>query len=167
MIETEELTPKNLAEAINIVCDEFPPADEPERADMEMSASLDPTSYKDYLNKTGILSPKYWLAEKDGVPFGVTGLYNYVGDEDNVIWLGWFVVVPSFRHKSIGTELLRFTAEQARLLGKKFLRVYNVPEPDRDTRAFFEKNGFVLLGQKPWDGYGNFTEYHYQFNLVA
>jgi len=167
VIKIKELTKENLGQAIRLVCSQFPPEDELERADRELPASFYPKKYKKYLEKTQILGLKYWVAEKAGKVVGVVGLYYYRADSRDKIWLGWFVVDPTIQNNKLGTKLLEFVKQQARVMGKKILMVYTVPEPERnlDTRGFFEKNGFRLVSYEPWKGGGDYTSYRYQFNL--
>ena len=80
-----------------------------------------------FIEKTGINyiddHIKYYLAEKDLKYVGITGLYNYNNDTKNV-WIGWYGILPQYRNKGLGEELLKDTMSLAKEKGFKFIRIY-------------------------------------------
>jgi GNAT superfamily N-acetyltransferase len=93
----------------------------------------------------------YAARDADGRFIGLTGLYED-GKEaaGEVAWLSWFGIMPEFRNKGYGTELLQWTMEQAVNLGYVYLKIYTYSNHG-DACRLYEKNGFHLyktLGSK-------------------
>lgn len=151
MVGIEELNEKDLKEASNFVDSLFPSVYEEEPGSLDLSASLFPELYEEYLQKTEIRNLKYWVAKSAGIIVGIIGLYNYNTDKDCEIWIGWFAVKSEFRKKGIGEKLFRFAVEKAREQGKSILNVYTSNDPEEASGVeFYEDHGFRLIGKEPW-----------------
>lgn len=150
MIKIESLTERTLSDAVRLICEIFPPEEEEERADFELSASLAPEKYKEFLIETRILGLKYWVAMESEEVVGVIGLYSYQADDKEADWLGWFVVDPNKRDSGFGKELLRFAIRQAELKKKSFLRVYtSTMGAEAVARNLYKNFGFELKKEEP------------------
>lgn len=92
---------------------------------------------------------KFWqvfIAIKDGIPLGVTGLYQNSDTPAHIGWLGWFGVRPNFRGHGVGSRMISFTAQYAASLNMTELWVFT---DDTNLMAidFYEKQGFQMLGK--------------------
>lgn len=111
---------------------------------------------------TEIESPKDWdgwlvaIAENVVVGTGGGGMIDEKMGEVFVLY-----VDPSQKRKGIGSSLLESITKQQRNQGAIEQWVSIVPE-NRIARAFYEKHGFELAGER--DSYGEFTE-HTSFRL--
>ncbi len=96
--------------------------------------------------KNGIEKLTYWIAtdELKKRVAGLVGLYTEYGDNDDMVWLGWFCVDPKYRGQKIGSMLLEFAIDRAREQGKKYLLLYTTGETEyASARALYGKRGFV------------------------
>ena len=57
-----------------------------------------------------------FIAYYKDIPIGITGVYTEEIDKDS-IWLDWFCIIPEYREKGFGEQILRDTIEYARGLG--------------------------------------------------
>lgn len=81
-------------------------------------------AYLHYLNSF-ICNKDYYIVYKANEPVGITGLYiDEFTQEDDVVWLGWFGVLPEYRNKGLGCEILLKSLELAKDKGFKVLRLY-------------------------------------------
>ena len=61
-------------------------------------------------------------------------------------WLSLLYLRPEYRHQGYGIQLLGRVYRKYQKLGRRSLRL-NVAVSNRDARAFYEKEGFTLLGR--------------------
>lgn len=150
MVKIRPLTKKRLNDAVNLLNEVFPGAEE-EPPSEELPASLYPKKHEPFLLKTKESDIKYWLAIDDsGRVVGTVGLYCYERDKKESFWLGWFCVNPYSRRNGIGNKLLRFAITKTKKAGKRFLRLYTLDTPDGlAARKLYEKHGFQLVGREP------------------
>lgn len=164
----EILSPKTLGEAISLVNSVFPQQSIFEKASFTFPCSLNKQSffYKTYLNLIGVRDVNYWLAIDDDSQkvVGTTGLYSY-RKEDDAYWLGWTCVASTARGQGIGGKLVDFCIQKARNAGKKFLRLYTSPNPERAiAKILYEKRGFRITGEtKIWPN--KFKTVYYELKL--
>lgn len=85
---------------------------------------------------------KYYLAEKDNEYVGITGIYNYGDDVENA-WIGWFGILPNYRNRGLGRELLNDTIELARSKNFKYIRLYTDYVDNYEAIKLYESLGFV------------------------
>lgn len=165
MIKIKLLTKKTLKQAVNLINQVFPDEEEVSPED-ELSASLDPEKYKEFLLKNQILELKYWVAIDDSKKvIGTTGLCCCEEDRDEAIWVGWFCIHPDLRKKGVGTKLLQFSIKEARKRGKKFLRLDTSTDPNElNARRLYEKHGFRLMGREPYHN-SNLDKLYYELRL--
>lgn len=97
-----------------------------------------------FINNTGLNyvddHVQYYLAKVDDIYVGITGLYYY--DSDNA-WLGWFGILPEYRHQGLGRRLLRKTIHLATTMNFKYMRLYTDFIANYDAIILYEKEGFV------------------------
>ncbi len=92
----------------------------------------------------------YWVAtDAGGQVVAITGLYEYVADAADAVWLGWFCVAPEARHSGMGSRLLDFAIEKARETGKRCLRLYTSTDPNEAAaQMLYEKKGFLVTREE-------------------
>ncbi|MFZ5599681.1 MAG: GNAT family N-acetyltransferase [Bacillota bacterium] len=85
----------------------------------------------------------FWVAlNETNRVVGTTGLYSYLRDCDEAVWLAWFCVAPNERGKGIGKQLLAFSIEEARKIGLPYLRLYTGDDPiEREAQRLYERFG--------------------------
>lgn len=91
---------------------------------------------------------KYWGAEDQDTRniIGTVGIYEEKVDAENASWLGWYCVDPAYRGQHIGKKLLEFAIDQARKIGKEYMRVYTSNRPRSIiARNLYQKVGFKKI----------------------
>ena len=146
-MKLEKVDFSNYKIAIEIQHNIFPNED----GTINILASLDRDLF---IERTGINylddHVKYYLAEKDSKYVGITGLYNYNDDTLNA-WIAWYGILPEYRNKGLGDELLKMTISLARDNGFKYIRLYTDILENAEAIKLYEKNGFIkekYLGEK-------------------
>ena len=88
-----------------------------------------------------------FLDEEDGV---ICGYYSLLIKDGGECELGSLSVLPEYRHRGIGTSLLKHAEDTAR---KKGLSVLNLSIVEENTvlRKWYERNGAVHLGTQKFD----------------
>lgn len=111
---------------------------------------------------------RYWVALSEDVDtLGVTGLYKYIKDEDNSLWLGWTCVAPTARGKGVGGMLLDFAIAKASNEGKKFLRLYTSNDPNESAaQHLYERRGLRVVGVQKLQG-SPFKRIYRELSLVT
>ena len=130
---------ENYKEAIRVQNSIFPN----ENGTLNIIASLDidlfvKTTGLEYKND----HVKYYLAEVDGRYVGITGMYYYDEYIDSA-WLGWYGVLPEYRNKGYGREILRKTTDLAREKGFQNMRLYTDFVDNHNAINLYEEEGFV------------------------
>jgi len=71
---------------------------------------------KNLINLFGVSSiSNFWVAiDENNNVVGTTGIYTYIKDENEAIWLAWFCVDPEQRGKGIGKKLIEYSINMAR-----------------------------------------------------
>ncbi len=91
---------------------------------------------------------EYWkvflLRVRDNV-VGVSGLYRQPGMAQNVCWVGWFAIRPSFRRHGFGKSAMYALIDFAKSIQVKELWVYTGSADDIAVN-FYKSLGFELLG---------------------
>ena len=78
------------------------------------------------------------------------GYYNLLMNENGECELGSLAVLPEYRHKGYGKELVMHAIEQARKAGYTKLNL-SIVEENQMLRKWYEKNGAVHLGTQKFD----------------
>ena len=89
----------------------------------------------------------FWVAiDENNNVVGTTGIYTYVKDENEAIWLAWFCVAPEQRGKGIGKQLMEHSINMAKGFNKKYFRLYTSSDPNEAAaQNLYEKYGFKVI----------------------
>ncbi len=87
-----------------------------------------------------------FLDEEEGV---IRGFYSLL-IRDGECELGSLSVLPEYRHRGIGTALLKHACDTAREQGLSTLNL-SIVEENTVLRKWYERNGAVHLGTKKFD----------------
>lgn len=127
----------NYEEAIKIQNEIFPHED----GTINILASLDRDLF---MKETGIFyeddNVKYYIAYINNESLGITGIYHYQEDE---AWLAWFGILPQYRHKGYGEQLLEETIKIVKEQGYKTFRLYTDKVENAKAIKLYEKLGFI------------------------
>ena len=93
----------------------------------------------------------------------ICGYYSLLMQENNECELGSLSVLPEYRHKGYGRELLMHSLDQARKAGCKKLNL-SIVEENQVLRKWYEQNGAVHLYTKKFDFFP-FTCGYLEINL--
>jgi len=150
-MQIQALSHSTLSSAVELANLVFPYQKLLERADLAFRLSL--TSGwipKLILRLASVAEAHYWVAlNEDGDVIGVTGLYKYLNDKDDSLWLGWTCVSPMVRGKGIGGQLVDFAIAKARSEGKQFLKLYTSNHPNEATAQYlYERRGLQIVSEK-------------------
>ena len=88
-----------------------------------------------------------FLDEENSV---IRGYYSLLLKEDGECELGSLSVLPEFRHRGIGTELLRHSVSTARTHGCRIM-LLSIVEENTVLRQWYERNGAVHTGTEKFD----------------
>lgn len=127
----------NYKEAIKIQNEIFPCED----GTLNILASL---NRELFMKETGIFyeddNVKYYIAYVNDKAIGITGIYRY---QEKEAWLAWFGILPKWRNKGYGKELLEETMKIAKEKGYKTLRLYTDKAENAKAIRLYEKLGFI------------------------
>jgi GNAT superfamily N-acetyltransferase len=103
-----------------------------------------------YMADRSLTSSRYWaMVDGAGKVIGVTGICDVEGEDPGNCYLGYFILDKSCRSKGLGKQLLAFTEEQARLSGKRRMRVLTSTFiPYRGGRALYCRSGYKIIATK-------------------
>lgn len=154
-ITIEPLSRKTLMPAIKLLEKVFPHEKESEIPHTSLRASLNPKPYRNKLAEWDILELRYWVAlNKIGKVIGIVGLYSYNKDRKEAEWLGWFAVSPKYRRHGIGKKMIDFAIYNAKLSGKRYLRLYTSMHPNElESHRLYEERGFVKVREEDTPGW--------------
>lgn len=88
-----------------------------------------------------------FVFEDDGV---LCGYYSLLFQENGECELNNLAVLPEYRHKGIGKELLKHASDEARKAGCKVLN-FGIVEENQVLRKWYEANGAMHLGTHKFD----------------
>jgi len=103
------------------------------------------------MHLSGVYSiTNFWVAlDKHKNVVGTTGLYSYVKDKHEAIWLAWLCVDPERRGEGIGKQLIECSIKIAKNHGKKYFRLYTSTNPERKAaQELYETYGFKVINRK-------------------
>jgi ribosomal protein S18 acetylase RimI-like enzyme len=106
---------------------------------------------KKLINLFGVSSiSDFWVAiDENNNVVGTTGIYTYIKDENEAIWLAWFCVDPEQRGEGIGKKLIEYSINMAREYKKKYFRLYTSSDPNEAAaQNLYEKYGFKVIKRK-------------------
>lgn len=87
---------------------------------------------------------EYWVCKNsDGKVIGIIGLYSDRRDKA-VLWIGWFGVHPKYRHKGIGSRLLKHAEKEAKTREAGILKVYfSFHKNELASHPLYVNHGYV------------------------
>ena len=88
-----------------------------------------------------------YVCEENGV---ICGYYSLLMQENNECELNNLAVLPEYRHKGIGKQLLEHAVSTARSSGCRVMNIGIVEENQR-LRKWYESNGAIHLGTHKFD----------------
>ena len=88
-----------------------------------------------------------FLDEEDGV---IRGYYSLLLKNDGECELGNLSVLPEYRHRGIGTALLKHAVNTAREQNRALMRL-SIVEENTMLRKWYERNGAVHTGTEKYD----------------
>ena len=88
-----------------------------------------------------------YVCEEGGV---ICGYYSLLMQENNECELNNLAVLPEYRHKGVGKQLLEHAISTARNSGCKIMNIGIVEENQR-LRKWYENNGAIHLGTHKFD----------------
>lgn len=142
------LSKKNLKEAVALVVRIFnSKPDDFDAPQKWFPASLSPTTKKskEIYKSYGTTYLKYYLGLEDGKVIGTTGIYLIEEDQTDSAWVAYLCLDPAFRGKGYGAELLDFSMNLARKMGKKYMKLYTTYNLDiKKAMKLYEKRGFKI-----------------------
>lgn len=101
--------------------------------------------YLDYLDEIKIsdrfkkrILPLDYLVYYHNIPVGIVGLYEIEG-YPNDIWLNWLAVLPEYRRRGIGTQILMRIIALAREYNRKTFRLYTFAKWSVDAQSLYDK----------------------------
>jgi len=103
-----------------------------------------------YMDERKLTTSRYWaMLNETGKVIGVTGICDVEGEDPKNCYLGFFILDKSQRGKGLGKQLLTFTEDQARLLGKRHMRVLTSTFiPYAGGRALYSRSGYKIIATK-------------------
>lgn len=102
----------------------------------------------------------YYIAKYNSIPVGITGLYAHGETDNESVWLGWFGVLPEFRSRGIGKQILIDTIEKAKQYGKKYFRLYTNDNGTSTARPLYRSVMQI------YEKYNNKDDYNYNGNCL-
>lgn len=90
-----------------------------------------------------VSNSKFFLIYDDAICVGISGLYWYKTDKDNV-WLGFFGIKEEYRRLKYGNRSLKLTEEYAKKLGYKFMRLFTDKLDNYIAINFYINNGYTF-----------------------
>ena len=90
--------------------------------------------------------PMYAFYDKDTI----VGYYSLALQENNECELNNLCVIPAYRHKGIGEELLKSAFETAKNLNCTKMNI-GIVEENKVLRKWYEKYGFTHIGTLKYD----------------
>ncbi len=143
MVKIVPATEEALPEAKKLIKRVFPYRSLSEQFNLIAITSPDNWLLKKILNLFGIkdILDIYLAVNEKQEVVGTTGLYNYLKDADEAVWLFWFCVAPEERGKGIGTKLLTYTIKLARSKKVDYLRLYTSDvSNEREAQIIYQKH---------------------------
>ena len=120
-----------------------------------LSASLFPEKYRVH-KKLGINELNYWVASHPTTfeVIGLVGLYTQTGEDDGMIWLGWYCVDLQYRGHGIGSKLMGYVLKSSKEQGRQTLHLYTTDADEYTAaRKQYLKLGFEQYKSTPLEVY--------------
>ena len=151
-IRIEHLERERLSEARKLVWRCFPRQNVFERLSFWAIANHRSPFMRGLMGLAGVADfLDFWGAidQETGRLLGTTGLYQYIRDAAEAVWLAWFCVAPEARRQGIGSQLLDFAIEEARRTGLQYLRLYTSNRSNEAAaQIVYESRGLEVFAKK-------------------
>lgn len=148
MIKIVEINDSLMTKASKLVAKVFPFRSLSERLTFWAFKHRKNILVKKIINMFGVAELiNFWVAvDENSNVVGTTGIYSYVKDKEDAIWLAWFCVDPEQRGKGIGKKLIEFSLDVAKNYNKKYFRLYTSSDPNEAAAQYlYEKYGFKVV----------------------
>jgi len=130
----------NYKTAIQVQNEIFPTED----GTINILASLDRELF---IKTTEVFYPddnvKYYLVYNDNDLIGITGLYCNKELYPNDVWIAWYGVLPKYRGKGFGEQILIKTMELGKKQGYETMRLYTDANESANAINLYKKVGFI------------------------
>lgn len=147
MIKIVEINDKLIAKADKLVSKVFPFRSLSERLTFWAFKHQKNELVKRMIYFFGVSSlSNFWVAidEYENV-YGTTGIYTYLNDDNEAIWLAWFCVDPDQRGQGIGKQLIEHSIIMAKIYNKRYFRLYTSSDPNEAAaQNLYDKYGFLV-----------------------
>ena len=80
-----------------------------------------------------------YIAYMGDIPVGVTGIYE-IPEYSDTVWLSWFGLKKEYRKLGYGKRIFDYTAQMAKAIGKKYLRLYTFEIWNNEAQTFYKRN---------------------------
>ena len=84
-----------------------------------------------------------WIVKQNNKTIAICGLYSLDNNIDT-LWLGWFGIIPEFRHQKLGNEVIEYLKETAKNIGA--IRIMSYVDSNGKPLTFYKRNGFTVIG---------------------
>lgn len=134
------LEPEQLLETQRIAALLFPWESEHQEA---LAAVVYSGARDDFMARHALSSIRCWTSKAGSEVAGFATVYGYVNHPDE-LWLAWFGLLPEFRGRGAGAELLDAVIALAQREGRETLRLWTTDEPEYATALrLYARRGFV------------------------
>lgn len=134
------LEPEQLLETQRIAALLFPWESEHQEA---LAAVAYPNLRDEFLTRHALSSVRCWTSRVGQEVAGFAAVYAYDAQPDE-LWLAWFGLLPEYRGRGAGAELLDEVIALAQREGRETLRLWTTDEPEYATALrLYARRGFV------------------------
>lgn len=80
----------------------------------------------------------------------IVGYFSLVPKQDNVMELDHLSVLPEYRHKRYGAEMIKYAVETAKSMNANTIKI-GIIEENTTLKNWYIKNGFIHLGTRKFE----------------
>jgi len=145
----KEVSEKDISECVNVIRDSFLTIANEFGFTAENASRFTAFATTEARLKWHLLGehrPMYVFYDKDTI----VGYYSILLQDNNECELNNLCVIPAYRHKGIGAELLKHAFTKAKELNNKKINI-GIVEENKVLRKWYESFGFVHTGTKKFD----------------
>ena len=86
---------------------------------------------------------EFRLIKSENKAIGCCGLYS-LNESTETLWLGWFGLIPEYRNKGLGVDVLKYLEQEAKKVDCKELMSY--VDKEGAPLNFYKREGFEIIG---------------------